>query len=138
MGVPKLPMLDSLPRLGKSSWLLLPPVCGLFPRGSVDALGAVVPRPNSWSSAGGGNAGGGDGENDDFAGVIMVVPVVERDIRELGRNEVSSAVMTKSLGILTVDLFALCRFAGPVWNDGEAERGRCGGLRALLELLDRH
>ena len=114
MDVPK------LPRLGKRSWLLLPPVCGLFPRGSVDALGAVVPRPNSWSSAGGGNAGGGDGENDDFAGVIMVVPVVERDIRELGRNEVSSAVMTKSLGILTVELFALRRFAGPVWNDGEA------------------
>ena len=93
MDVPK------LPRLGKRSWLLFPPVCGLFPKGFVDASGAAVPGRNSWSSAGGGNAGGGDGENDDFAGVIMVVPAVERGIREPGRNEVSSGVVAKSPGI---------------------------------------
>ncbi len=130
MDVPKLPRLDALPKLGKSSWLLLPPVCGLFPKGFVDASGAAVPGPNSWSSAGGGNAGGGDGENDDFTGVIMVVPAVERGIREPGRNEVSSGVIAKSLGILTVELFALRRFASAVWNDGEAGWERYRGPRA--------
>ena len=93
---------------------MLPPVCGLFPKGFVNASGAVLPGPDSWSSVGGGNARGGDGENNDFAGVIMVVPAVERGIYEPGRNEVSSGVMTKPLGIIAHLIMA--KVHGVLWS----------------------
>jgi hypothetical protein len=132
MDGPKLPRLAVLPRLGKRSWLVLPPVCGLLPKGFVDASGVTTPGPNSCRSAGGGgNVGGGDGENDDLAGVTKFEPVPERGIREpVMKDEVSRGVMAKSLGILTTELLALRRFTGPEWNDGEAGRERCGGPRA--------
>jgi hypothetical protein len=123
----KLARLGALLELGESSPVL--PACEWFPNGFVNASGPTAPGPNNWRSAGAGNVGGGVGENDDVAGVIMVEFAAELGICEPGRNEVSSGVMAKSLGILAVELLALRRLAGPEANEGEAGRERCWAAR---------
>jgi hypothetical protein len=117
--------LDALLWSGESSWPLLLPGCGLFPKRFGGTSGPIAPGPNNCSSAGGGNAGGGVGEKDDVAGVIITGPVVVLGIREAPKNDVSSGVMAKSAGSLDVELLALRLLAGPEAKDGEAGRERC-------------
>ena len=121
----RLARLGALVGLGERSCPLLPPESGLFPNGLVDTSGMAGLGPNNCSSAGGGNEGGGVGENDDDAGVTMLEFVEELGIRGADKNDVSSGVMAKSLGIFDVELLALRRFAGPVENEGDAGRERC-------------
>jgi hypothetical protein len=125
MDMARLARLGVLLGLGERSWLLLPPESGLFPNGFVDASDMLELGPNNCSSAGGGNDGGGVGENDDDAGVIMLEFVEELGIRGADKNDVSSGVMAKSLGIFDVELLALRRFAGPLEKEGDAGRERC-------------